>query len=79
MKNYYEMPLLIEDQDYYQDGDRIIFTAAFHVKRGSCCGNGCRHCPYDPKYTKGNTHLYDTKDRPLPGRPEDTDYYDPGL
>ncbi|MES2853673.1 MAG: DUF5522 domain-containing protein, partial [Bacteroidota bacterium] len=18
----------------------------FHLKRGNCCGNGCRHCPY---------------------------------
>ncbi|MEZ0130904.1 DUF5522 domain-containing protein, partial [Flavobacterium sp. LBUM151] len=18
----------------------------FHLKRGTCCGNNCRHCPY---------------------------------
>ncbi|MGD0902046.1 MAG: DUF5522 domain-containing protein [Terracidiphilus sp.] len=24
----------------------MVFTAAFHLKRGSCCGSGCRHCPY---------------------------------
>jgi 2-iminoacetate synthase ThiH len=35
------------------EGERVIFTALFHIKRGSCCGNGCRHCPFDPKHTKG--------------------------
>jgi iron complex transport system substrate-binding protein len=23
-----------------------VFTAEFHLSRGYCCGNGCRHCPY---------------------------------
>lgn len=32
----------------YLDPDTGLFvlTAAFHAKRGSCCGRGCRHCPY---------------------------------
>jgi len=36
------------------EGDRIIFTSLFHIQRGQCCGNGCRHCPYEPKHKKGN-------------------------
>jgi hypothetical protein len=24
----------------------VVFTAAYHLRRGYCCGNGCRHCPY---------------------------------
>lgn len=24
----------------------FVITAAVHVKRGRCCGSGCRHCPY---------------------------------
>jgi len=24
----------------------IVITAAAHAKRGTCCANGCRHCPY---------------------------------
>ena len=39
--------------DYYIEGERVIFTALAHIKRGQCCGNGCRHCPYTPKHTKG--------------------------
>lgn len=23
-----------------------VFTAFYHLKRGSCCGSGCRHCPF---------------------------------
>jgi len=33
--------------------ERVIFTALFHIKRGQCCGSGCRHCPFDPRHTKG--------------------------
>lgn len=48
---------LIEGEDYYlEDGYRVL-TRSFLVKRGYCCANGCRHCPYWPKHTKGNTHL----------------------
>ena len=43
--------------DYYKDGDRVVFTTLFHLKRGYCCGNKCRHCPYTPKYTKNNTTM----------------------
>ena len=39
--------------DYYIEGERVIFTALAHIKRGQCCGSGCRHCPYIPKHTKG--------------------------
>jgi hypothetical protein len=42
---------------YYMEGERVIFTALFHIQRGSCCGNGCRHCPYTPKHTKGKITL----------------------
>ena len=30
----------------------MVFTALFHSKRGFCCGNSCRHCPYKPKHIK---------------------------
>jgi Family of unknown function (DUF5522) len=36
----------LEDEDYYFDGPNMVFTAAFHLKRGTCCNSGCRHCPY---------------------------------
>jgi hypothetical protein len=33
-------------EDYYFDGELMVFTAAYHLKRGTCCGSHCRHCPY---------------------------------
>jgi len=37
----------LEPEDYYFEGSLMVFTAAYHLKRGYCCGSGCRHCPYD--------------------------------
>jgi hypothetical protein len=39
-------PAPLEAEDYYFEGPLMIFTEAWHLKRGSCCGSGCRHCPY---------------------------------
>ena len=40
----------LESEDYYMEGPNLVFTAAYHLKRGYCCDSGCRHCPYhDPK------------------------------
>jgi Family of unknown function (DUF5522) len=36
----------LEPGDYYMEGPYLVFTAAYHLKRGYCCGSGCRHCPY---------------------------------
>ncbi len=40
-----ELPEL-EPEDYYFEGPYMVFTAAYHLKRGYCCESGCRHCPY---------------------------------
>ncbi len=42
---------------YNMDGERVVFTALFHLERGQCCGNGCQHCPFDPKHKKGITNV----------------------
>jgi hypothetical protein len=40
-------PASLEPEDYYFEGPNLVFTAAYHLKRGYCCGSGCRHCPYE--------------------------------
>ncbi|MFL6429342.1 MAG: DUF5522 domain-containing protein [Acidobacteriaceae bacterium] len=35
-----------EGEDFYWEGPYMVFTAAWHFKRGYCCGSACRHCPY---------------------------------
>ena len=36
----------IEGIDFYLEKSFSVFTAWHHLKRGYCCKNGCRHCPY---------------------------------
>jgi ATP-binding cassette subfamily B (MDR/TAP) protein 1 len=36
-------------EDTYVDPESgyRVFTRGGHLRRGSCCGSGCRHCPFD--------------------------------
>ena len=45
------------DSDYYMENGYKVFKPEFHIKRGYCCGNGCRHCPYHPQHMKGTQTL----------------------
>jgi hypothetical protein len=39
---------LVEGVDfYYNEEGYIVLTTKYHLEKGFCCGNGCRHCPYD--------------------------------
>ena len=40
---------------YYLEQGKVVFTPEYHMARGYCCGNKCRHCPYEPKHIKDNT------------------------
>jgi hypothetical protein len=48
-----------EGLDYYfnEDGNMVL-TEHYLLNRGYCCGNGCKHCPYqyenvpEPKRTQ---------------------------
>jgi hypothetical protein len=41
-------PPLIEGEDYYRNEDGfVVLTEKHHLKRGYCCGMGCKHCPYN--------------------------------
>jgi hypothetical protein len=44
--------------DFYIENGIYVFTKEFHLRRGSCCGNGCRHCPFFPAHKKGNTTIF---------------------
>lgn len=42
------MNQLTEGEDYYiRDDGKLVFTSAYHLKRGFCCGKGCLNCPYN--------------------------------
>ena len=31
---------------YYSPEGYLVFTEKYLLKRGYCCQNGCKHCPY---------------------------------
>jgi hypothetical protein len=48
---------LVQGVDFYLENGYRVMTDYYLIKRGYCCSNGCRHCPYYPKAQKGNTVL----------------------
>lgn len=48
MKNLKQPQMLKEGIDYYLNEEGLmVLTEKYHQDRGYCCGNGCRHCPFD--------------------------------
>ena len=33
-------------KDYYWENGKMVMTEKYHLDRGYCCKNKCRHCPY---------------------------------
>ena len=36
----------LNDDYYYNSEGLIVFTEQHHLKRGYCCNNKCKHCPF---------------------------------
>ena len=57
-----------EPKDFYWENSKMVLTEEHHIKRGSCCGNGCKHCPFWPPHLKLNKELrgniYNNNERP---------------
>ena len=60
LDDFAEHPL-IEGQDFYLEGGLMVLTTEYNVRRGYCCKNICRHCPYDDggKLKQEHVHLLD--------------------
>ncbi|HEY1024837.1 MAG TPA: DUF5522 domain-containing protein [Sphingobacteriaceae bacterium] len=39
--------MLTENEDFYWENGFMVFTREYHLKRGTCCKNKCRHCPWN--------------------------------
>lgn len=31
---------------YFDEVGFMVLTETYHLQNGKCCGNGCKHCPY---------------------------------
>jgi len=40
------------NEDYYYENGLMVFTREYHLKRGYCCKNGCKNCPWGYKKNK---------------------------
>tara|TARA_B110000003_G_C16405818_1_gene440174 strand:- start:247 stop:426 length:180 start_codon:yes stop_codon:yes gene_type:complete len=49
MKEFSKIDKLEKDDYYYSTEGYIIFTYKYHLKRGYCCNNNCKHCPFEKK------------------------------
>lgn len=48
----------MKSDDYYiNENGKVVFTEEYHLRRGRCCGSGCKHCPFEPKHLKGNENV----------------------
>jgi len=53
-----ESEKFVENIDYYFENGLMVLTAQFLKKRGYCCANGCRHCPYQNKNQTENAAFH---------------------
>ena len=45
-KNPENKEKFVEGVDFYFEAGLMVLTERFLKKRGYCCHNSCRHCPY---------------------------------
>lgn len=50
--------------DYYIQCGKMVLTSQYLLKRGYCCKNGCRHCPYRNKDINGRREFTSIEDDP---------------
>ena len=36
----------LKEDEYYFNQGKLVFTEQYHLRRGRCCNNFCKHCPY---------------------------------
>lgn len=43
---------------YFNEQGLMVFTEAYHRKRGYCCGNNCLHCPFNHSNVKAKKNAH---------------------
>ena len=52
MDDFSSQTKLDPEDFYYSEEGYIVFTEKYLLKRGYCCQNGCKHCPYGFSFKK---------------------------
>ena len=77
IEEIHQLAILNKQSTYIDPAtDFTVFTELAHLKRGKCCGNQCRHCPYGWSNVRGSTGFNnsagDDKARAISGDREGT-------
>ena len=62
------MEMLKEGEDYYVEDGLMVLTARYLLRRGYCCEQGCRNCPYgfvrrDDEFSREDAKISKTRRR----------------
>jgi hypothetical protein len=49
---------------YYNEEGLMVFTRQYHLKRGYCCKNQCKHCPWNYKMSADKNKPPQTNKKP---------------
>ena len=47
IQELYHKEQVLKSQNFYYENGYKVMTEEYHLKRGYCCKNNCRHCPYE--------------------------------
>jgi hypothetical protein len=36
----------LQPEEFYWENGNLVFTKEYHLRRGRCCNNSCKNCPY---------------------------------
>lgn len=56
--------MTLKDDEFYMEAGKFVLTERYHLRRGHCCGNGCRHCPFGHEAVP--PRVRNLKDPPVP-------------
>ena len=58
----------LKDDEFYMEGGKFVLTERYHLRRGHCCGNGCRHCPFNHEAVPAKVRHLKAPPRPYFGK-----------
>ena len=46
----------LKEDEYYFNQGKLVFTESYHRKRGKCCNNSCKNCPWKKDLSEGDEY-----------------------
>jgi hypothetical protein len=46
----------LQPDEFYWENGNLVFTEQYHLRRGRCCNNNCKHCPFKEDNSEGDVY-----------------------